>query len=150
MLTRGSAHLRSAAPHVLCSRGLSRLSRCVHPRSSQPGRVRFTTTASATSRRLSENCLCWGSIEWPPRWRRANLLCQGRAVLFRPVAILRYRLQWWSAFGSAGARSFHLGFGHAGAGSRFHAGTDINDVALRLQLAARGWWILSLVLGAAA
>ena len=81
---------------------------------------------------------------------RPNLLCKGFAVLFRPGAILRYRLQWRSTFGSASARAFRLGFSHAGAGSCFHAGTDVNNVALRLVLAAGVWWIPSLILRTAA
>jgi hypothetical protein len=59
------------------------------------------------------------------------LVCERLAVFFSPIAILRDGLQRRSTLGSASARSFHLGFGHASTGFRFQTGADVNHLASR-------------------
>ena len=65
----------------------------------------------------------------------SSLLRKRFTVLFRPGAISGNCLQGWTALGSASARTFHLGLGHAGAGLCFQASTDVYDRSLHLCLA---------------
>ena len=57
------------------------------------------------------------------------------AIFFCPGAISGYCLQWWHTLGSASARPFHLGLGHAGAGLGSQASTDVYDLSFYLCLA---------------
>jgi hypothetical protein len=74
----------------------------------------------------------------------AQLLGQRLAVLFRPSAISQHRLQWWPTVGPAGTWPFRLGFGHAGAGLCFQAGTDVNHIVPGLRLGLLPGWRRSL------
>ena len=62
------------------------------------------------------------------------LLRKSLAILFRPVTIGRYGFHRRSALRSTRTRALHLGFGHAGAGLRLQAGTNIDDSAVSLSL----------------
>src|SRR5689334_15196461 len=61
---------------------------------------------------------------------RRNLLRKSIAILFRPVTIRRDWLHRRSTLSSTGARPFHLGFGHAEAGFRLQASTNVDDLVL--------------------